>query len=89
MLKYEGLHPPDFLACLYTADIEHNKFCCQVSTIMKAILNKDGDLLSQFDSINANDIPILERISNLPPQITDTRQQKMLLRTVLTITKIK
>ena len=33
-------------------DIEHNKFCGQVSTIMKSISNKDGDLLSQFDNIN-------------------------------------
>ena len=39
-------------------DIEINKFCGQVSTIMRAISNKDGDLLSQFDNINENDIPV-------------------------------
>ena len=45
-----------------SSDIEHNKFCGQVSTIMKAISNKDGDLLSQFDNINENDIPLLESL---------------------------
>ena len=49
-------------ACLSTtlrSDIEHNKFCGQISTIMKVISNKNGDLLSQFDNINESDIPIL------------------------------
>ena len=46
---------------------------------MKVISNKDGDLLSQFHNINENDIPILERMVKLPPQIRDTPQQKMLL----------
>ena len=32
--------------------IEHNKFCGQISTIMKVISNKDDDLLSQFGNIN-------------------------------------
>ena len=41
-------------------DIEINKFCGQVSTIMRVISNKDGDLLSQFDNINESDIPVLE-----------------------------
>ena len=45
---------------------------------MRAISNKDGDLLSQFDIINENDIPILERLANLPPQIRDTPHQKIL-----------
>ena len=61
------------------SDIEINKFCGQVSTIMKAISNKDGDLLSQFDNINENDIPILERLVDLPPQIRDSPHQKMLI----------
>ena len=61
------------------SDIEINKFCGQVSSIMRVISNKDGDLLSQFDNINENDIPILERIANLPPQIRDTPHQKMLI----------
>ena len=61
------------------SDIEINKFCGQVSTIMRAISNKDGDLLSQFDNINENDIPVLNRIANLPVQIRDTPHQKMLI----------
>ena len=41
------------------SDIEQNKFCRQVSTIMKVISNKDDDLLSQFGNINENEIPLL------------------------------
>ena len=33
-------------------DIEINKLCGQISTIMRAISNKDGDLISEFDNIN-------------------------------------
>ena len=58
---------------------EHNKFYGQVSTIMRAISNKDGDLLSQFDNIIENDIPILERLADLPPQIRSTPHQKLLI----------
>ena len=68
--------------CLSTtlgSDIEINKFCGQVSNIMRVMLNKDGDLLSQFDNYNENDIPVLERLANLPPQTRDTPHQKMLL----------
>ena len=61
------------------SDIEHNKFCGQVSTIMKVISNKDDDLLSQFGNINENDIPLLERLADLPPQIRSTPHQKMLI----------
>ena len=46
---------------------------------MKVISEKDGDLLSQFDNNNETDIPILERIINLPPLIRDTPHQKMLI----------
>ena len=60
-------------------DIEINKFCGQVSTIMRAISNKDGDLLSQFDNINENDIPVLNRLADLPTQIQSTPHQKMLI----------
>ena len=60
-------------------DIEINKFCGQVSTIMKSISNKDGDLLSQFDNINENDIPVVERLADLQPQIRDSPHQKMLI----------
>ena len=61
------------------SDREHKKFCGQVSTIMKIISNKNGDLISQFDNINENDIPVLERLLNLPTQIRDTPHQKMLI----------
>ena len=65
------------------SDIEHNKFCGQVSTIMRAISNKDGDFLSQFDNINENILEnnneILERLADLPPQIRSTPHQKMLI----------
>ena len=60
-------------------DIEINKFCGQISTIMRAISNKDGDLLSQFDKINENDIPVLNRLADLPVQTRDTTHQKMLI----------
>ena len=46
---------------------------------MKVISNKDDDLLSQFGNIIENDIPILERLVNLPPQIRSTPHQKMLI----------
>ena len=46
---------------------------------MRAISNKDGDLLSQFDNINENDIPILNKLADLPIQIRDTPHQKMLI----------
>ena len=61
------------------SDIEINKFCGQVSTIMRAISNEDGDLVSQFDNINENDIPVLNRLADLPVQIRDTPHQKMLI----------
>ena len=46
---------------------------------MKVMSNKDGDLLSQFGNINENDIPMLERLADLPPQIRSTPHQKMLI----------
>ena len=61
------------------SDIEHNKFCGQVFTIMRVISNKDDDLLSQFGNNNENDIPLLERLADLPPQIRSTPHQKMLI----------
>ena len=36
-----------------TTDLEHNKYCGQISTIMRLVSSRDGDLLSQFDNINA------------------------------------
>ena len=47
--------------------------------LLRVISNKDGDLSSQFDNINENDIPILERLADLPPQIKSTPHQKMLI----------
>ena len=35
-----------------TTDLEHNKYCGQISTIMRLVSSRDGDLLSQFDIIN-------------------------------------
>ena len=60
-------------------DIEINKFCGQVSTIMRVISYKAGDFLSKFDKINENDMPVLERLADLPPQIRDTPLQEMLI----------
>ena len=73
-------------ACLSTSlgsDIEINKFFGQISTIMRAITNKDGDLLSQFDNIKENDIPVLNRLADFPVQIRNTPHQKMLIKTIL------
>ena len=36
---------------------------------MKVISIKDDDLLSQIGNINENDIPLLERLADSPPQI--------------------
>ena len=46
---------------------------------MRVILKKDGDLLSQFDKINENDIPFPNRLTDLPVQIRDTPHQKLLI----------
>ena len=46
---------------------------------MRVISNKDGDLLYQFDNINKNDTPVLERLADQPSQIKPTPHQKMLL----------
>ena len=46
---------------------------------MKVISDKGGDLLAQFDNVNEIDIPVLEKLVDLPPQIRDILQQKMLI----------
>ena len=46
---------------------------------MRVISNKSGDLLSQFDKINENGIPILEKMSDLQPEIRSTPHQKNLI----------
>ena len=43
---------------------------------MKMIPNKDGDLVSQFGNINENDVPLLDILTNLPPQVLNTPHQK-------------
>ena len=35
-----------------TTDLEHNKYVDQISTIMRLVSSRDGDLLSQLDNIN-------------------------------------
>ena len=40
---------------------------------------KMSDLLSRFDNINENDIPLLERLADLQPQNRDTPHQKLLI----------
>ena len=61
------------------SDIEINKFCGQVWTIMRVISNTNGDLFSQFDNINENDTPVLGRLAGLPPQNKCTPHQKLLI----------
>ena len=48
---------------------------------MKVISNEDDDLLSQFGNNNENEIPLLEGLADLPPQIRSTPHQKMLIDT--------
>ena len=64
------------LSATISSDIENDKFCEQVSTIMKKISNKNDDMLSQFDNINENDIPFLSRINDLAPGIRSTLIKK-------------
>ena len=40
------------LATTSGSNLEHNKFVGQISTIVRVLTSKDGDLLSQFDNIN-------------------------------------
>ena len=68
------------LSTTLESDIEHNKFCGRASTIMIVISNKDSDILSQFDEINENEITILERLADLPPQILSTPHHRMLIK---------
>ena len=48
---------------------------------MRVISNKYGDLLSQVDNFNQNDIPVPERLADLPHQIRSTPHQKVLINT--------
>ena len=40
------------LATTSGSNVEDNEFVAQISTIMRVLTNKDGDLLSQFENIN-------------------------------------
>ena len=64
------------LSTTFGNDIEHNILCGKISTFMKVISNEDGDLLSQFDNINGNVIPVRERMADLLPQFRDTPHQR-------------
>ena len=67
------------LSTIIGNDFENNNIWGQVSTILKVFSNKDGDFLSQFVNISENDIPILESLQDLPPQILSTPHQKMVI----------
>ena len=56
---------------------------------MKVISNKDGNILSQFDDINENDIPVLEKLADLPPQTKSTPHQKTLIKNHTDANKVK
>ena len=71
------------------SDIEINIFSGHVSTILKVISNEDGDLLSQFHYKNKNDIPVIERINNLPPQTRAAPHQKMFINKHTDAKKVK
>ena len=49
-----------------TTDLEHNEYLGQISSVMRVISSRDGDLLSQFDKINeeigANEAAISDNI---------------------------
>ena len=61
------------------SDIEHTIFSGQLSTITKVISNKNSNFLSQFGNINEDDIPVLEKLFDLPPLNRSTPHQKMLI----------
>ena len=59
-----------------TADLEHNKYIGQISTIMRVVSSRDGDLLIQFDNIN-EELGADEHETTA--NIQDTSLQKMLI----------
>ena len=71
------------------ADIVHIKVGEPVSNIMSVISIKEAELSSQFDNVNEKDIPILERLADLPPQVRDTPHQKMLINNHTDVNKSK
>ena len=59
-----------------TNDLEHNKYVGQISTIMRLVSSRDGDLLSQFDNIN-EEIGVNEAATS--DNIRSTSLNKMLI----------
>ena len=59
-----------------TTDLELNKYCGQISTFMRFVSSRDGDLLSQFDNIN-EDVGVNE--AGTSDSIRSTSLHKMLI----------
>ena len=64
------------------SELEHNKFVGQISSIMRCLTNKDGDLLSQFDKIKEK--VVLDNAGNVDEDPTsinlrDTSLHEMLI----------
>ena len=59
-----------------TTDLEHNKYVDQISTIMRALSSRDGNLLSQFDNIN-EELGVVEAATTV--NIQSTSLNKMLI----------
>ena len=59
-----------------TTDLEHNKYVGQISTIMRVIYSRDGDLLSQFVNLNEE---IAANEAATPDNIRSTSLNKMLI----------
>ena len=56
---------------------------------MKVISNKEGDLVSQFDNDYEKDMPVLEKLVDLLPQILSTPHHKMLINNHTDVNKGK
>ena len=63
------------------SDLEHNKFVGQVSTIIRCLTNKDGDLLSQFDNINEK--VVLDNAGNVGDNPTSINKRDISLHEML------
>ena len=59
-----------------TTDLEHNKYVGQISTIMRVVSSRDGDLLSDFDNIN-EEVGVNEAATTV--NIRSTSLHKMLI----------
>ena len=71
------------LASTSGSNLEHNKYFGQISTIMRVLTSKDGDLLSQFDNIN---------VGNTDDDFDSTSSKKcslIITKTMLTEERLK